>query len=182
MNRSLLRERIADDIQVRQRSRQEWQPATRETIEELDRKTREPQCILFFIGAVYEITYNDPTKQDKFAHSQLALLLDLPSQEQLNLFRKIPVYIPPPGIKSVIHDPQMTKEDYVNKGWVRTLIGTPHEQTKNMSGYIQAKRKQYGLKHHFTSTIHASMGEEPVKVAVEVSKDGLWDRTQVTLM
>ena len=59
---------------------------------------------MFLIGAVYEITYNDPTKQGKFAHSQLALLLDLPLQEDLNRFKKIPVYIPPPGIKTVVYD------------------------------------------------------------------------------
>ena len=181
MDISQLRERKADDIQLRQRCRQEWQSATQNTVEELDKKCREPQCILFFIGAVYEITYNDPTKQGKFAHSQLALLLDLPSQDHLDNFRRIPVYIPPPGIKSAVYDPNKTQVDYINEGYVKTMIGTPREITHNISGHNQARRKQYGLKHHFTSTIHAGMGETLNSVAVEISKDGLWEKAQVVV-
>ena len=38
-----------------------------------------------------------------------------------------------------------------------------------MSSDVQAQRRQYGLKHHVTSTIHASMGDTLNKVALQIS-------------
>ena len=55
------------------------------------------------------------------------------------------------------------------------------ERTQYIKNYVQARRKQYGLKHYFNSTIHASMGETLHKVAVEISDDGLWDKAQVVV-
>ena len=36
---------------------------------------------------------------------------------------------------------------------------------------LRAKRTQYGLKHHVTSTIHASMSDTLSKVALAISDD-----------
>ena len=61
---------------------------------------KEPRELLFFVGAFYEFTYND---DGKFSQSQIGLLMNLPDQETVNNFRKIPIYVAPPGIKVVAY-------------------------------------------------------------------------------
>lgn len=181
MNSNDYRERIAEDVQIPQHSRQEWQQATVSNIEELDRLCKEPHRLLFFKKAIYEITYNDPTKKDKFSNSQLAVLFDIPSQEDLDRFKSIEVYVPPPGLKTVHFDQNMNKDQFIANGWKKVMIGIAPERTKYIKNHTQAQRRQYGLKHHFTATIHASMGETLGRVAVEISEDGLWDKAQVVV-
>ena len=59
------------------------------------------------------------------------------------------------------------------------------ERTKRIGYNNQAQRRQYGLKHRVTSTIHAIMGKH---VVIEISKSNtsfaLWNCTQtiVTLI
>ena len=175
------RERIADDAQIPQHSREEWREATDTTIAELDKKCREPKRLLFFKNAVYETTYNDPSKKERFSHSQKAVLLDIPRQEDLISFRPIILFVPPIGLKNVFFDPDKDKATYQMEGWKEVKIGTPIERTQYIKNYVQARRKQYGLKHYFNSTIHASMGETLHKVAIEISDNGLWDKAQVVV-
>ena len=65
-------ERESVDIQNPQHSHQEWKLANDVTIESLDIQCKEPKHLIFFIGAVYQFTYN---KEKHFTQSQLALLL-----------------------------------------------------------------------------------------------------------
>ena len=116
-----------------------------------------------------------------FSHSQKAVLLDMPRQEDLISFRPIPIFVPPIGLKNVCFEPNKEKAAYIREGWKEVKISTAMERTQYIKNYIQARRKQYGLKHYFNSTIHASMGETLHKVAVEISDDGLWDKAQVVV-
>ena len=93
-----VRERSAEDIQNPQQSHQEWQDASEVTSNSLDHKCKEPRKLLFFVGAVYQFTYNN---DGKFTQSQMGLLLDLPSQGDIENFRKIAIMVAPPGIKAV---------------------------------------------------------------------------------
>ena len=47
---------------------------------------------------------------------------------------------------------------------------------------MRGKRKQYGLKHHLTSTVHGSMGDTLHKIVTEISLEQtefrLWDKAQ----
>ena len=51
-----------------------------------------------FRGAVYDFTYNN---EGKFSASQMCLLFDLPSQDNLDTFRKIKVLAAPPGLHDI---------------------------------------------------------------------------------
>ena len=48
-------------------------------------KLKEPETILF-LGDIYEFTFN---VENKFSTSQLCMVLDLPSQDNLYNFRRI---------------------------------------------------------------------------------------------
>ena len=51
---------------------------------------------------------------------------------------------------------------------------------------IQAKQRQYGLKHHVTSTIHVSMGDTISKIVTEICNSSqlhkIWDKAQVIVL
>ena len=51
---------------------------------------------------------------------------------------------------------------------------------------MQAKRKQYGLKHYVTGTIHAAMGDTLQSMATEVSLSNcnfkMWDKGQMIVI
>ena len=103
-----IRERSSEDMQNPQQSHQEWQVANEGTSASLDHKCREPNNLLFFVGAVYQFTYNDV---GKFAHSQLGLLLDLPLQVDVENFRKIKIMVAPSGLRVVEFDGTVSREN-----------------------------------------------------------------------
>ena len=177
---SYLRERESDDVQNHPFSHSEWQKASESTRKLLNNKIKEPQNLLFFCGAIYECTYNNDMR---FSQSQICMLLELPSQADLDQFHKIEVIIAPPGIQDVIYDCNKSKSDYINEGWKLEKIGVAPSRIIKISKNIQAERRQYGLKHRITSTIHGSMGDTLTKVATEISHDNnsfrLWDKAQV---
>ena len=171
------------DVQLTYNSHEEWQPATSITSDILDHKIKQPRTLLFFKGAQFIFTYN---VGKKFSQSQLGLLLDVPSQHDVDNFKKIPILVVPPGIKSIIYDPNNEENDYITRGWKKSLVGIAPENTYSVQGNLKAQRKQYGLKPHVTSTVHASMGDTLVKIATEVSSHDsnykLWDKAQVVVI
>ena len=76
-------------------SHSEWLSATELTRQKLNNKVKEPQHLLFFKGTVYKCTYNEDMK---FSQSQFCLIFNLPSQDDLNHFRKVEVIMAPPGM------------------------------------------------------------------------------------
>ena len=86
-----LRNCLSDDAERCRISSEEWSEARNQTSVALNIKVKEPRLLLFFSGAVYSCTYNDPN--GAFCHSQLVLLYDLPSQEHIDNWQKIPVLI-----------------------------------------------------------------------------------------
>ena len=56
--------------------------ATRHTSDMLDRKLKEPRELYFYLGGRYQVTANDAN--NKYSNSQLAMLFEMPTQEQLN--------------------------------------------------------------------------------------------------
>ena len=89
----------------------------------------------------------------------------------------------PPGLQDVgdfNHD--IPKEIYLNQGFKEVTIGIAPERIHNIGRNLQAQRKQYGLKHRVTSTIHVAMGDTLSRVPIEISRNDssfkLWDCTQ----
>lgn len=77
-----IQEHVSNDVERSRYLQQEWLVTTAPTIAQLDHKVKEPQSLIFFCGAIYVCTFNDIS--GSFSQSQMALLFDLPSQEQLN--------------------------------------------------------------------------------------------------
>ena len=178
-----LREKKAEDVQKHRRIRLEWMPASETTSSTLEQILKEPEVLLFFRGAVFECTYN---VEGKFSQSQMALLFDLPSQEDLNTWRPIKILVAPPGMTDVEFDNAATKASYIALGFIEVKIGVAPERTQSIKGNIQAQRKQYGLKHRVTGTIHAAMGDTLLSMATEISKNDanyrLWDKGQLVVI
>eukprot|EP00957_Ditylum_brightwellii_P161880 12324887-Ditylum_brightwellii.AAC.1 len=72
---------------------------------------------------------------------------------------------------------------FCDKGFVEISVGLAPICKQYMRGDIQAERRQYGLKHQVTSTIHAAMGDTLNRVAMKIMRDDnnfrLWDKAQV---
>ena len=64
----------------------------------------------------------------------------------------------PPDIKDIKFDTDATKEYYLEKRLREVKIDVVPESTKALKRNTQAKRKQYGLRHQVTSTIHDVRG------------------------
>ena len=102
-----MRERNAKDIEKSRYSHSKWKEASEQITNKLEQKLKEPTQLLFFRGAIYEFTYN---KEGKFSQSDTALLYDLPTQEDLNDWKKIPVLLSPPGLSSIDFDEDTPKQ------------------------------------------------------------------------
>ena len=158
-----------------------WQNASEDTSRKLDQKLKEPRKLLFFKGATYEFTYNNP---GNFQQSQLCVLTELPTQEDIDNFRNITVVAAPPGVQEVEFSPDRTTEYYESKGWNVRQVATGRGNIHRFNN-IQAQRKQYGIKHRVTCTIHACLGDTVHKVATEISNTNngstWWDKAQVVV-
>ena len=179
-----IRERVSNDIERSRYSQQEWSAATEPTIVQLDHKVKEPRSLLFYRGAIYVCTFNDVS--EKFSQSQMALLFDLPSQEQLNNWQKIKILVAPPGTREILYDETMTKQSFINNGFTECRIGTSNEYTQSLKNNIQGKRKQYGLKPYVSSTLHGAMGDTLQFMATQISTQdsnfSLWDKGQLVVL
>ena len=64
----------------------------------------------------------------------------------------------------------------------KKMVGISPDRSHTVQHNMRGKRKQYGLKHHVTSTVHASMGDTLHKIVTEISTEGnefrLWDKAQ----
>ena len=178
----LLRVSSAHDIERNRFSHLDWQRASADTKSYLNTHVKEQETLLLFKGAVYEFTYNN---DGYFSQAQSAILYDLPSQEDIDRWRKIPVLAAPTGTKDIHFGSDATKESYLALGFTEVKVGPAPERLVN-SHNIQSRRKQYGLKHRVTSTIHAAMGDTLCRMATEVSRTdpnfSVWDKGQLVVV
>ena len=90
--------RVSEDIEKSRYSNVEWGCASERVVAALEQKVKEPKDLLFFKGGAYEITFNS---EGKFSNTQLALLYELPSREDLAEWKKMKVLKAPAGCKSI---------------------------------------------------------------------------------
>ena len=176
-------EKKAEDVQKSMYLHQDWINASDSTSLQLEQKVKEPQTLLFFKGAIFEMTFN---VEGVFSNTETAIMFELPNEEDLSNWRKIKLLKSPLGLREIIFDPSLPKEVYLERGYVEVDVGTAPERTQHLPGNIQAKRKQYGLKHHITSTIHAAMGDTLCSMATEISlcnsNFNMWDKGQMIVI
>ena len=80
----------------------------------------------------------------------------------------------------------MTKEHFLSLGYKERFIGISPTHTQMLHNNMQGRRKQYGLRHRVTSTIHAAMGDTLTKMATEISRSHrnfkMWDKGQLIVI
>ena len=177
-------ESIALDEQRQINSRADFARASEEITIALDRACKEPRHSLFYKGAIFEFTFN---KAGSFSKSQLCIMYDLPSLAVVRAFGSIEVLAAPPGVQDVQFDESKSVDDYIAEGWTIQKVEPPFSSSPRIHRVgrdgTQGKRRQYGLKHRVTSTIHSSIGDTLSQVAIEISNNAdffkLWDKAQL---
>ena len=89
----------------------------------------------------------------------MALMYDLPLQSDINNWRPIQLLLAPPGMKSIEYNVDKSKQEYINEGFVKILMGVCNAYTQRLRDYKQGKRKQHGIKHYVSATIHTAIGD-----------------------
>ena len=90
----------SEDCEKNRHSRIELGEASERSSIALEQKVKEPTHLLFFQGATYEITHNS-TVPGEYSNTQLSVLFDLPSRDDLLNYRKINFLKAPVGCRSV---------------------------------------------------------------------------------
>jgi len=92
----------------------------------------------------------------------------------------------PIGLKSIEYNPELSKDEYLNQGYKEVEIGIAPDRAHLLVNNTQAKRKQYRLKHHVTSSIHVAMGDSLQSMATEISRQNtnfkMWDKGQMIII
>jgi hypothetical protein len=160
----------------------ESHPAGPSTVTLLNSKANESKQLAFYPYAHYEVTFNDPN--GTFFHSQTAIVLrELPSEEDLLLWKPVNVYVAPAGFKTFPTE-GVTEEELHSMGWKLVRIGKPRENVYHL-GFrgLTAKREQYGLEPRIASTIHGLQGDTMAAIVTKcTANDALWESGQVTVL
>ena len=173
----------AEDLQSAIESHGQWQPASPQTSRMLSRKLKERKILYFYPNGVYEMTYN---KDGHFSTSQLALLIQSPTQQHVDNFLPVPILLAPEGVKHVPLE-CTDRGSLLAHGWRDELVDIAPLRSQSLSyASLRATRKQYGMKHHVSSTIHASMGHTLGIVATSISttipRYKLWEKEQAVVL
>jgi len=94
-------------------------PATAHTSAMLDKKLKEQHQLYFYVVGRYQITANDTN--NKYSNSQLAMLFDMPTQEQIDRKQPLRMLLAPPGSHYIPSD-QDSLEDLQDMGWFFALV------------------------------------------------------------
>lgn len=91
-----------------------------------------------------------------------------------------------PGLKEIIFDKARTKPQYISEGFKQVSIGTAPQRVQSISHDFQGKRKQYGLKHNMSATIHAAAGDTLIKMAIYISDTNtnlsVWEKGMLVVL
>ena len=171
------------DLQRNRSTNAEYSDASTNSIKALNKELKKPSEIVLFAGGIYECTIND--SRGKFNQSQLGFMIDLPSQQTIDRFDAISLWIAPPGTQYIEYDHNNipSVEELKEKGWNEVNIGVAPEKIINARGGIQAKRLQYSLKHIGAITINKAQGETlPMGIAVEITEQySPWEKGQIVV-
>ena len=89
-------------------------------------------------------------------------------------------------MKEIIYDSNFSKQHYIDIGFSEEKIGVGNEYNQALPNNMQARRKQYGLKHYVSATIHAAMGDTLPYMATTISNNdpnfNLWDKGQLIVI
>jgi hypothetical protein len=159
--------------------------ASASTSRTLDRDVKEPRVLVLVQGGRYQLTYNNGAK---FSNAQLAVLFELPTQEQVDKKSALKMIVAPAGCK-IIPDDTVTRDELLGMGWTEQRVGTPARyNVVNAAGSTRGKRRQYGMRSHVGSTIHGVMGQTLLSMVTRVERGdkthpySLWLASQVVVL
>ena len=113
------------DHQVRTGTAGDYTVAMSSTVASLNNTLREPARLVIFPGGVYEITINDP--RGRYQQSNLAIIVDMPSDDTLDTFSPFPIWIAPPNTQRVdfLEDSIVlpSKAQLQSWGWREIVVG-----------------------------------------------------------
>lgn len=122
-------------------------------IDLLNRKVRESRRLIFFEGALFEATRNSTGHKN----SQILIMLDVPSEEDVKAKKKIKLYAAPPGSprpKNLYHEKPPTAHEVEKEwGWKQVFVDHAEEKCAVRSDDILAYRCQYTMVHLGASTV-----------------------------
>ena len=103
----------------------------------------------------------------------------------MDSFRKIPILVALPRLKDFVYNESLLLDDFLERGWKLHSVGTTRDKTFN-TGDFKARRHQYELKQHVSSTVHASMDDTLSTILKEISENDsnykLWDKAQAIVL
>ena len=174
--------RVAETVQTVVSSHGNWRKAEATTCYLLDKLVNEVEELRLHKNMVVEMTYNKPKV---WCHSQMAVVVDLPTQSELDNWSPFTVYLAPVGTKK-LPDGEITKFLLEQNGWKPVKVGTAPEVEHRLKRGVSAKRKQYGIRPRIAITIHRAMGGDFGSV-VSCVGDGndnyrLWEKEQVEVL
>ena len=173
----------AIDLQSPVNSLMDWRPASEMVRKGLDKMTKEPRSLIFFVGAVYEFTFNE---KGKFSQSQIGVMLEMPDFQSNESFPWIYLYVAPSFVKDYVYNTIHDSVFFESHGWKKERIGCVPERIHSIRNLMKGKRFQYGLRHRVTSTIHGCQGDTLHKLATQVCSENngfkLWDKAQVVVL
>lgn len=161
-----------------------WKIAENNICESLNRYINEVQTLKLHQNMIVEMTYN---KVNVWSHSQIGIILQLPTNDDLNKWKHIDVVLAPVGINKLPNG-VISRENLLQNGWKEVKVGTAPENEVRMYGKIAAKRKQYAIKPRIAMTIHKALGGDFGSVATSVNFSNrdfgyrLWQKEQVEVL
>jgi predicted GIY-YIG superfamily endonuclease len=174
--------RSAETVQAVLSSHGNWKSAEDQIKEMLNKKVNEVENLRLHKNIMVEFTYNKP---NHWSSSQIGIILDLPSQQVLNMWKPIVVMIAPVGIKKLPAG-EISKVMLEQHDWKEIHVGTAPEMEHRMTRGITAKRKQYAIRPRIAMTIHRAMGGDFGQIVTRVGavSDGyqLWLKEQVIVL
>ena len=164
-----------------------WSDAKPPTSARLSKLVKTKKQLLFYPKAFFEFTYND--EKNNFLQGQLALMLDVPTVEQVAANEQVHVFASPLGCKDFPPLDEQNTQQLVQLNWKRVSVPFAASRPQTVFKGLQARRSQYGLKPRVASTIHAGMGStmNAVVTCLADTQNGsvdnsLWDAAQVVVL
>ncbi len=91
-----------------------WHPANEGTSRRLDKKVKQPRELVFYPNAKFEFTQ---VSKGKFNQGQLALMIDVPSNEILDGKLPVKVFAAPSGVKNFPSPEQCNEKWLLGNYW-----------------------------------------------------------------
>ena len=174
--------RKCEDLETTQSEHGNWCEATPRTSLLLSREIKELEELILYPKAPIEFTYNKP---GYWSQSQLGIVMNVPSQDDLDNWRSIAVYVSPPGTTDTPSF-EITEENLLANNWVERSVGCAPERNHTLRCHLIAKRKQYGIVHRIAGTIHRLMGSDLSSIVTCIKRDenayALWLNEQVVVL